>query len=99
MPGEVIQSQAMPLHSDEIKRRIAEKAALVAELEARNPRPAPMPDLPPTRVLQLTADGRKLAGLANKARRLGMKAAVAAEQARRAQADADIAREALNSYM
>lgn len=91
------------LTSDEIRRRIAEKAALVAELEARTSRSvtaiggstAPAPAL--TR--RITADGRKLAGLASRARRLAAKAEAAAEKATLAKADADAAREQLAAYM
>lgn len=93
-----------PLPSDEIKRRIAEKAALVAELEARNPRktgasPEP-PPAPATAITKrITADGRKLSGLASRARALGDRAADLAERANAAKAEADAARDDLSAYM
>src|SRR5690349_8896978 len=92
-----------PLPSDEIKRRIAEKAALVAELEARNPKPvrvedAKASDFSPTRS-RITVDGRKLAALASRATRLADKAAAISMKANAAERVASEARLALDAYM
>src|SRR5690349_17436282 len=89
------------LPSDEIKRRIAEKAALVAELEARNPRPVAANSDPAAKATpkRITVDGRKLAGLASRARRLADKAEAMAMKASLAKADADVAWEKLDAYM
>jgi 16S rRNA G1207 methylase RsmC len=93
--------EALP--SDEIKRRVAEKAALVAELEARNPRVQPEavaaltnPFAPAGRI---TADGRKLAGLTSRAKKLGAIAEAAAKKAEDAKELAAYAREELSYYM
>lgn len=96
--------EALP--SDEIKRRIAEKAALVAELEARTPRPKPEPVAaetePPLQMSltgRITADGRRLAGLMSKAKKLEAIAEALGEKANAARQSAREARQALNAYM
>lgn len=108
-PEDVTQSEAFP--SEEIKRRLREKAELLAELEAKNPKPKPealsegvqfgiehtVAGLAPT--ARITADGRKLAGLASRAKKLAGLAEAAREKSRDASAAADVAREALNAYM
>ena len=94
------------LPSEEIKRRLIEKAALLAELEQRNPRPAPAPVAaetePPLQVSltgRITADGRKLAGLMSRAKKLEAIAEAAGEKANAARQAAHIARLELNNYM
>jgi hypothetical protein len=91
------------LPSEEIKRRTAEKAALVAELEARTTRPIGLPGqtkaTTPAQATRITADGRTLAGLTTRARILEARATIADEKAAAARLEAKDARSALEAYM
>lgn len=105
------------LPSEEIKRRLAEKAALIKELEDRRPKPEPVPTpasepeipmyghtytvdgLKENLTGRITADGRKLAGLATRAKKLEAIAEAASEKANTAKIAANTARSELNAYM
>jgi len=115
--------QEQLLQSEEIKRRLREKAELLAELEDRNPRPSPsssnlrekaellaeldfrnpkpepVPVVVPALTGRITADGRKLAGLASRARKLDAIAHVLAGKLDLAQIAAEGARIELQAYM
>ena len=94
--------QEQLLQSEEIKRRLREKAELLAELEDRNPRPSPSSsNVPaaPAPAGRITADGRKLAGLASRARKLDAIAHVLAGKLDLAQIAAEGARIELQAYM
>jgi hypothetical protein len=102
---DIIDDRKLDLPSEEIKRRMLEKAALVAMLEARNGRP-PTPVAnetePPLQVSltgRITADGRKLAGLMSRAKKLETVAEALGEKANAARQDARSARAELNDYM
>lgn len=95
-----------PLPSEEIKRRLREKAELLAELEARRPKAEPAPvsaevqshlDTRPSG--RITADGRKLAGLMSRAKKLQNIAEGAATRHGFAKAAAEEARRELSDYM
>lgn len=105
----LVEENPQPLPSEEIKRRTREKAELLAEFERSRPRPTvivPTPvatetEPPPQRPLtgRITADGRKLAGLMSKAKKLETKAESDSERANASRQAAHTARLELNNYM
>lgn len=94
-------SEPEPLPSEEIRRRLIEKAALVAELESRLPKPEghAAPSTAPARAVSLTAEPAILARLVRKAARTEKRATVAAEVAAQCQARSLAARQDLDAYM
>ena len=103
MEGPVEQHEVLP--SEEIKRRMREKAELVAMLESRNGKPVTPaasetePPLQASMTGRITADGRKLAGLMSRAKKLEAIAEAAAEKANATRQAASQARGELGSYM
>lgn len=103
-----VTAEELRLPSEEIRRRLLEKDELLAELEARNPRRIIEPgavieftpaEIAPKLTSRITADGRKLAGLASWAKRTDARAAALSVKAGLARVDAEVARERLNAYM
>ena len=114
MPKIIPRDEEPKLPSEEIKRRLREKAELLAELEQRRPGRGPFEKSvdtsdvgpPPVSVNpspgltgRITADGRKLAGLMSKAKKLEGIAEKLSEKANAAREAANQARGELGSYM
>lgn len=91
------------LQSEEIRRRLAEKAALVAELEARNPHPRSTREHTqvsvPAPAKSITAEPAVLSKLVRNAARANRRALHSAEVANEDRILADDARKALDAYM
>ena len=93
-----LNDQPPSLPSEEIKRRMAEKAALVAELEERIGRKAPAPQAQP-KSGRITADPQVLSELLTDAKQTAQEHEAAAEMLESAKAAADSARARLDAYM
>ena len=90
------------LPSEEIRRRLAEKAALVAELEARNPHTGAREHTQvsvPAPAKSITAEPAVLSKLVRNAARANRRALHSAEVANEDRILADDARKALDAYM
>ena len=89
------------LPSEEIRRRLAEKAALVAELESRFQKPEghASPSTAPAPAKSITAEPAVLSKLVRNAARANRRALHSAEVANEDRILADDARKALDAYM